>query len=371
MTSARSLVLAVFLLGTSSACDRKPAPTDAAPESATSKTSSAKTDAAEPKHSVDGMTFPTLGPVPIPEDKPQTEAKVRLGHQLFFDTRLSVDGSRSCYSCHQNEQGTGGATPLAIGAGDKPLPRHSPVLWNVAYLPALYWDGRASSLEAQALAAWAGGNMGVGQDGLAKKAEEIGKIEGYAAQFKEVFPDRGATPETIVEALSAYERTLVCNDTAYDKYAAGDKSALTDEQKQGLELFMGKAACATCHAPPHFTTATAGQGAFFNTGVGFAGKELADVDVGRKKVTNNDADFASFKPPTLRNVTKTAPYFHDGSAATLEEAVRFMASGGHDNPQKSPLLTDRKLTDGELKQLLAFLSALDCGGTLEAPELPR
>lgn len=362
------------------ACERKPSPettgtaasSTSAPHPGTAASPGAVAAAApDPVATLDGMQLPTLGPVPIPDDRPQTEAKVALGQQLFFDSRLSVDGSRACYTCHQNEQGTGGSTPLAIGAGDKPLTRHSPVLWNVAYLPALYWDGRADSLEAQAKGAWAGGNMGVGKDKLDAKAKEIGKIPGYAKAFKEAFPERGATPDTIVEALSAYERTLVCNDTAYDRYAAGDKNALSREQKQGLALFMGKAACATCHAPPHFTSAALGQGIYFNTGVGYAGKKPEEVDVGRKQVTGADADMGSFKPPTLRNVTRTAPYFHDGSAPTLEAAVRFMAEGGHDNPNKTPLLSDRKLSGTELQHLLAFLTALECGGRLEAPELPK
>lgn len=346
------------------ACDRKQ---DSPKDDKVTK-AAAKSD--DPVAAADAMKLSVLGPVPIPEDRPQTQAKIELGHRLFFDERLSVDGSRSCYSCHQNEQGTGGETPLAVGAGGKPLPRHSPVLWNVAYLPALYWDGRASSLEAQARGAWAGGNMGVGEENLAAKAAEIGKIPGYAARFAEAFPEEGATPETIVQALSAYERTLVCKDTAYDRYAAGDKEALTAEQKEGLVLFMGKGGCGTCHAPPHFTTAVAGEGVFFNTGVGVAGVKPEEVDVGRKKVTERDEDFAAFKPPTLRNVTKTAPYFHDGSAKTLQEAVRFMASGGHDNEHKSPLLADRQLTDTEIERIITFLSALDCPQKLERPELP-
>ena len=125
----------------------------------------------------------------LPADAKRAE-KVALGHALFFDKRLSVDGSRSCYSCHQNEDGNGGHDPLAIGPGDKPLPRHSPVIWNVGYYQnALYWDGRAATLEDNAKAAWAGGNMGVGKENLEKKAEEIGKIAGYKKLFKAAFPE--------------------------------------------------------------------------------------------------------------------------------------------------------------------------------------
>ncbi|MBK7757334.1 MAG: cytochrome-c peroxidase [Deltaproteobacteria bacterium] len=179
-----------------------------------------------------------LGAMVIPSDNPQTDAKVKLGHQLFFDSRLSKDGSRSCYSCHLNEDGNGGHDPLAVGAGGKVLTRHSPVIWNVGYLGAYYWDGRSDSLEAQATAAWAGGNMGVGKDNLGAKAAEIAAVAGYAAQFNEVFPGEGVTPTTIVKALSAYERTLVCDDTAFDRYAKGDAAALNDAQRAGLERLL-------------------------------------------------------------------------------------------------------------------------------------
>lgn len=312
-----------------------------------------------------------LGTMPIPEDNPMSEAKIKLGHQLFFDKRLSVDGSRSCYSCHQNEHGNGGQEPTAIGAKDKKLPRHSPVIWNVGYLHKFYWDGRSDSLEAQAEAAWAGGNMGVGKDKLEAKAKEIGKIPGYKAQFDAVFPGKGATPQTIVQAIAAYERTLICNDTAYDRFAKGDKNALDAEQKKGLELFMGKGGCVACHAPPFFSSAFFGkEAAFFNTGAGIEGKKEEEVDVGRFAVTKQDADWAAFKPPSLRNVAKSAPYLHDGSKQTLEEVVRFMASGGFKNKNLSPLMTDKKLSDEEIRALVKFLHALDCPGKLEEPTLP-
>jgi cytochrome c peroxidase len=312
-----------------------------------------------------------LGTMPVPADNPQTDAKVALGHQLFFDARLSVDGSRSCYSCHQNENGNGGKEPLAIGAGNKQLTRHSPVIWNVGYLPAFYWDGRSATLEAQATAAWAGGNMGVGKENLEKKAAEIAAIEGYAEQFKAVFPDAGVTPDTIVKAIAAYERTLICDATAWDRHQAGDAGALTEQQKRGLETFNGKGACVACHAPPHFSTAYGVPGGvYFNVGVGTEGKPEAEVDVGRMVVTNAATDWAAFKPPSLRNASKSAPYFHDGSAATLEDAVRRMASGGTPNKNLTPLMVDRALSDAEISDLVAFLGALDCEKTLEAPTLP-
>ncbi|HEY4157467.1 MAG TPA: cytochrome c peroxidase [Polyangiaceae bacterium] len=310
-----------------------------------------------------------LGKMPIPEDNPQSDAKIELGHQLFFDKRLSVDDSRSCYSCHMNEDGNGGHDPVAIGAKDKKLTRHSPVIWSVGYLPKLYWDGRSDSLEAQGTAAWAGGNMGVGKDKLEDKAKELAKIAGYKKQFDKVFPGKGLTPETVIQAISSYERTLVCNDTAYDKYAKGNKSALNEEQKRGLEIFMSKAVCITCHTPPFFSIAYLSKdGAFFDVGVGVEGKDEKDVDVGRMSVTKQATDWAAFKPPSLRNVSKSPPYFHDGSKATLEEAVRFMAGGGFANKNRTPLLTDKKLSDSEIKSIVSFLGALDCNTKLVQPK---
>ena len=371
-------ILLAVLTGVSLGCAKKseeaakPGEPTAAAKASADAAQAAAVAAAEaqmvPK--ADDMNLPSdLGAVKAPADNPSSEEKVDLGHQLFFDKRLSGDNSRACYSCHQNEDGTGGKDPIAIGAGEKKLTRHSPVIWNVGYLPRLYWDGRSKTLEEQGTAALVGGNMGVGKDNLEKKAQEIGKIAGYKKQFAKVFPGKGATPETIVQALSAYERTLVCNDTTFDRYAKGDKKQLNDNQKKGLELFMGKAQCTACHTPPFFSTAYIVQdGAYFNAGVGFEGKKEDEVDVGRKKVTNDDANFAAFKVPTLRNVSKSAPYFHDGSKKTLEEAVRFMAGGGFKNAHLSPLLGDRHLTDDEIKAIVEFLGALDCQVALAEPK---
>lgn len=317
---------------------------------------------------IDSLTLPTVPDMPIPKDKPQSAEKIELGRQLFFDKRLSSDGSLSCYSCHQDEQGSGGKDPIAIGANNKPLTRHSPVLWNVGHLPAFYWDGRADSLEAQAKGAWAGGNMGVGTENLDKKAKEIAALPEYQAQFKKVFPDQKASADLVVEAISAFERTLECKDTAYDKYAAGDKAALSPEQKAGLELFMGKGMCTACHAPPFFSSAYFGKGTFYNVGIGTKDVPEDKVDIGRMKVTESEQDWAAFKIPTLRNVTKSAPYFHNGSTATLKEAVQIMASGGHDNKNKNPLMSDKKLSDTEVDSIIVFLGALECQGRIQVAQ---
>jgi cytochrome c peroxidase len=281
---------------------------------------------AEPGKSGDGAWAWSLPkglsePPPVPADNPMSAAKVALGHALFMDKRLSGDGSRSCYSCHQNELGAADGRALALGAGDQPLTRNTPTIWNVGYhANGLYWDGRAPTLEAQATGALAGGNMGVGKEGLEAKAKEIGALPEYAAQFVAVFGLADASEvsmDHVVMALSAYERTLLCGDTAFDK------DELSEAAQRGWDLFRGKASCSTCHSGDNFS-----DGAYHNIGLSHdeLGGLLADADPGRSKPSGDEADQYKFRTPTLRNVAKTAPYFHNGSVATLEEVVAYMAA---------------------------------------------
>jgi cytochrome c peroxidase len=350
------------------ACDRRqePSQTKRAPVAAPAAPAAAPVEGTLPSPPK------ALGKPREPKDNPTTVEKVALGRQLFFDKRLSEDGTLACYSCHLNEDGTGGHDPIAVGPRGKKLTRHAPVLWNVAYLPRLYWDGRADSLEAVSRGALAGGNMGVGEENLDAKAKEIEAIAGYKERFDAVFPGEGVTVDTVTRALATYQRTLFCGGTAWDRFDSGDASALTDAQKAGWKLFTGKAACNQCHTPPFFSDAyTVEQGVYHNAGVGIEGRKKDEVDPGRARVTENPSDWAAFKTPSLRNVSKSPPYFHDGSAATLEQAVRFMAGGGFPNENLDSRFIDRKLTDEEVSQLVAFLEALTCDGTLEEPaELP-
>lgn len=368
MRSSNAILLSVL---TVVACSKETSKDQAAPAKTVQAGATVATESSgKPKAAVARVPTPpqALGPLNIPKENPLSAEKIALGHRLFFDKRLSVDGSRSCYSCHQNEQGTGGELPLAVGAQDKQLTRHAPVMWNVAYLPRFYWDGRADSLEAQALGAWAGGNMGVSKELLQKKADELGALPEYKDAFLKAFPTEGATPDTVAKALASYERTLFCADTAFDAFASGQKDALTEEQKKGWELFTGEANCHSCHTPPFFSDAyTSQQGAYHNAGVGFEGKKAAEVDVGREAISKMASDHGAFKTPSLRNVSKTAPYFHDGSVARLEDAVRFMAGGGYKNPNLDSKFADKKLNDDQVQALVAFLGALECKGTLEEP----
>ncbi|MDC0717554.1 cytochrome-c peroxidase [Nannocystis bainbridge] len=290
----------------------------------------------------------------VPADNPMTAAKVELGHQLFMDKRLSVDGTRSCYSCHQNELGNADGRAKALGPGDKLLARNTPTIWNVAYHTAHYWDGRAASLEKQAIGAWKGGNMAVGEDKLAAKAAEIGALPEYAPAFAREFgleAGEPVLPEHVAKALSAYERTLLCGATAWDK------NSMNEAQQRGWELFRGKGSCTTCHSGDNFS-----DDLYHKMGIG-----LSDAgegpDKGRMDATKDPADLYKFRTPTLRNVTRTAPYFHDGSVTDLRAAVKTMA-GGPKRPDLDPNYADRNLSDAEIDDLVAFLGALDCPGSL-------
>ncbi len=286
--------------------------------------------------------------------------KVALGRQLFFDKRLSADGTRSCYSCHVCEHGLTDGKPVAEGALGKVLTRSSPSLWNIAYHTEFYWDGRSPSLERQAMAAWTGGNMGANAEEVVGTLNEI---EGYRVQFQEVFGE-GATPDNVVASISAYERvSLFCGETAYDLWRGGDETAVNDGAKKGAELFVGKAGCGTCHSGVLFTDMK-----YHNVGIGMDAEE---PDPGRAKVTGDEAHTGAFKTPSLRDVSRSAPYFHNGSAATLEEAVDIMLEGGIDNPYiDSENLKKVELTGEERANLIEFLKTLDCPCDLTEPELP-
>jgi cytochrome c peroxidase len=299
----------------------------------------------------------------IPVDNPLTPEKVALGRQLFFDERLSFDGSRSCYSCHVCEKGLTDGLGKAIGAGNKQLTRSSPTLWNIGYHKEFYWDGRSPSLEKQAMAAWQGGNMGA-KDHEQEIVGKINALTGYRSQFQKVFGGE-ATAENIMMAITAFERTIISGDTAWDKFRAGDQSALSEEAKRGWQVFQD-AKCTNCHDGVLLTDQQ-----YHNVGVGMD-KPEAEQDKGRFVKTQKPEDTGAFKTPTLRDIAESAPYFHDGSAATLEDAVDFMLGGGRDNPYLDKKnLEKRTITKEQRADLLAFLRALNVDCKLTEPQLPQ
>jgi cytochrome c peroxidase len=302
-------------------------------------------------------TASPLGASPAPADNPDTPAKVALGAQLFYDPRLSSTGAMSCEGCHYRALGWTDTLRLSTRATGVVNTRHTPTLYNVGHQTSWYWDGRATTLEGQIAAAWKS-QLGANTE---RVSAAVNAVPAYRAQFTAVFSD-SASEGRIAQALASYVRTLNSGSSAWDRFQAGDRRALTAEQQAGWQLFIGKAGCAACHVPPRFA-----DGLFHNIGLE-GGK--ATPDRGRAVVTKDAKDERAFKTPTLRSVALSKPYFHDGSAATLEAAVRYMASGGGADAAKSPLLADRQLTDAEVRQLVAFLQSLTSLEPAPRPQVP-
>jgi cytochrome c peroxidase len=303
-----------------------------------------------------------LPPVPVPADNPQTEAKVRLGRQLYFDPRLSIDNSVSCASCHAPELGWADNIPFSDGVNKAFGNRNAPTVLNAAYLPFQFWDGRAKTLEDQALGPIQ--NPVEMNMPMNVALDRLKSIPGYVQQFKAVF-GTGPTPEGLAKAIAAFERTVLSTDSAYDKALRGDTKALTAAADRGRAVFTGKGRCVACHSGPNFT-----DGRFHNIGVGF--KNGAFADAGRYGVTKDAKDMGAFKTPGLRSVVQTPPYFHDGSAKSLDEALGVIDAGGTPNPNFDPMFGPRRLTPVERAGLLEFLKALT-GAPLkiQAPALPK
>jgi cytochrome c peroxidase len=301
-----------------------------------------------------------LGTVPIPPDNPSTPEKVALGKLLFFDPRLSGGNRIACASCHQPAKGLSDGLPRSMGASGE-LSRNAMTLWNVAYMHALHSDGNRATLEDQVDKAIPGPAMGKPYPAL---LAELGAIPQYRERFQRAFPD-GITEGNIAKAIAAFERTLLTFDSPYDRYRAGDKGALSGEQKQGMALFFSpRTGCSSCHVAPLFT-----DNAWHNLGVPQAGPKA--VDNGRADVTHDPADTGAFKTLTLRNVALTGPYMHDGVFGTLDQVVAFYAGGGGPSPHKSPLMKPLDLSPSEQKALVAFLEALtDPTAKVTPPGLP-
>ncbi len=300
---------------------------------------------------------------PIPADNPMTPEKVELGKMLYFDTRVSKDGTISCATCHDPKHGWAENRPTSTGIFGQKGGRNAPTVINAAYATSQFWDGRAASLEEQAVGP-VGNPIEMGSS-MAETVKRLSKIPEYRRRFKQVF-GTGVTEEGFAKAIAAFERTVLSGNSPYDRFQAGDKEALTEAQKRGLRIFE-KAGCANCHTPPLFSNYE-----FHNAGVD---AHKPKPDEGRKLVTKNDEDMGAFRVPPLRDVAKTAPYFHDGSAETLEEAVALMAAGGKDNPHRSSdfdAVREAKLTAQDRMDLVEFLKALSGDYPIvEPPKLPK
>ncbi|HLZ35980.1 MAG TPA: cytochrome c peroxidase [Nitrospira sp.] len=315
---------------------------------------------------IDGVTVPDIGPLPTSTPTPSTnlqyKAKIDLGKQLYFDGRLSKNGAISCAFCHN--PGTGFADPrqTSIGINGGVGGRQAPTVYNTAFNHVQFWDGRARSLEEQSIGPIQNPiEMGETHENVVRK---LAKIKGYQQQFRAVF-GTDVNLQDIANAIAAYERTVTSTNSAFDKYTAGDQKAMDEAAVRGLALFKGKARCILCHNGPNFT-----DNQFHNLGVPQVGPMKEDL--GRFYVTKTEKDRGAFKTPTLRSITETAPYMHDGAFKTLEETVEFLNSGGGANQNLSPLIKPLNLTPEERGDLVAFLKALTGEAIkFEMPKLPK
>lgn len=294
----------------------------------------------------------------IPDDNqlkgPTGAAKVDLGKHLYFDKRLSVDNTVSCASCHAPDKGWSNGADVATGVEGKKGGRSSPTIINRLFSKAQFWDGRAASLEEQALGPIANPiemNLPV-----AEAVKRVAAIDGYKAKFTAAFGDAEVTDARIGQAIASFERTIVSGNSPFDKWQAGQKDALSESAARGRAIFFdnNKGRCSICHAGSNFTDEK-----FHNIGVGGDQADFATAHAGRFEVTKNPADLGAYKTPTLRNIADTAPYMHDGSEATLEDAVEFYVKGGHPNAANlDKEMKKLELTDQDKKDLVEFMKAL-------------
>lgn len=301
-----------------------------------------------------------------PADNPITPEKVALGKQLFFDGRLSRDGTVSCNSCHDLQAAGADSKPVSTGVGGAQGSRNSPTVWNSALHGAQFWDGRARSLEEQAKGPLTN-PVEMAMPSEDAVVARVKAIPGYVRQFDAVFGKDGVTIDNIAKAIAAYERTLVSGASAFDTFRFADRSALTQSQWEGLQTFR-EVGCTQCHMGPDFAgppPLARGSG-FYQRFPRFPGGPLAAEyklldDPGRMAASGQAADLNVWRVPSMRNVALTAPYFHNGQVPTLEEAVQVCAEGG----------LNRVLDKAQVQAITAFLGSLS--GSLppqQAPQLP-
>jgi len=301
-----------------------------------------------------------LGDIPIPEDNPMSPEVLELGKALFFDPRLSGNNQVSCSTCHEPELGYGDGKPTFDKYGGGQGERNSPTVINSGYYQTNFWDGRAESLEEQALGPIE--NPNEMNQPLAELIEELATVQGYQERFQAAFPD-GLTAENIAKALAAFQRQIVVKDTPFDRFMQGEMDALTPQEVRGLDLFAGKAMCITCHNGPNLS-----DNQYYNIG-------LNTEDQGRFAVTGEETDMGRIRTPSLYGITHTAPYMSNGSIDSLAEVIDYYDRGGDNHPNKSffmkQFMSPIGLTDEEKADLLAFLKTL--GGNppvFTKPELP-
>jgi cytochrome c peroxidase len=296
---------------------------------------------------------PPLGlpPVPVPESNPLTPAKIALGERLFFEQGLSADRSISCASCHLPTRFFSDDKPLSVGVSGYLGMRNAPPLSNAAYASHLMWDGRATTLEDQIRYP-----LMHPREMRNSPARAVGYLAAdpvYRQMFKDAFGDGEIVWDQVAKAIASYERTLLSGNSAFDRYMAGDQTALSPPARHGYELFNGAAGCSACHLyskeSPFFSDFD-----FHNTGLSWA----ASPDLGRYEISKVREDKGAFRTPMLRNVGRTGPYMHDGRIASLPEVVEFYSRGGEDNPFLDARIHPLDLSAPDRADLVAFLESL-------------
>jgi cytochrome c peroxidase len=287
--------------------------------------------------------FPAL---PVPADNALTDARVSLGKRLFYDTQLSRTREVACGSCHLADHAFADPRPLSIGVDGQPGTRNAPSIVNLAYNTSFFWDGGAPTLEQQAI-----GPIINPVEMDMKIGDVVARLETdptYVDEFKHAYDTR-PSPGALTKALASFMRTIVSGDSRYDRFQRGERGALNESERRGMDIFNGeRGECFHCHVGFNFT-----NNGFRNNNL-YAQYE----DIGRARVTELDSDIGKFKVPTLRNVALTAPYMHDGSLATLEDVVEHYSSGGHESETSDPTIRPLNLTADEKRDLVAFLTAL-------------
>jgi cytochrome c peroxidase len=307
----------------------------------------------------------------VPPSNPLTKAKVELGKQLYFDPRVSLNGTVSCATCHNPDKGWADGMSSSVGIDGQVGGRSAPTVLNTAYGRSMFWDGRAPSLEGQAQGPIQN-PIEMGNQSYKQIIERLRTISSYREQFQKVF-GTDVTLDGFAKAVAAFERaTALSGNSAYDKYNFGDLKALTDSQKRGMVLFglrlspdddfkanvvLKKADCTSCHVAFNFTDEQ-----FHNLGIGWDEKQGKYADLGRFVIDSigakNPASYGAFKTPTVRDAESTAPYMHDGSLATLEQVVEHYNKGGNPNPALDKEIKKLNLTDQEKADVVAFMKAL-------------
>lgn len=347
-------------LATLAACASKTPPTETAAGALTGVEALEAENPVKPLPTLPLGLSQTFEELPEPP-KPET---VRLGRWLFYDKRLSKDGTVACATCHRPENAFSEPTPVSTGIAGQKGGRKAPSFTNQAWTiyPNFFWDGRADSLEAQAVGPIANPiEMGHTHEAVVAALQQTS----YTKYFQQAFGSPEITIQKVAKAIADYERTRVSGNSVADKMADGDETAGNEQIKQGKALFFGKAECNQCHLGQNFTDSL-----FHNLGIGWDESKKAFKDEGRSAISKKKEDTGAFKTPGLRDITKHAPYMHDGSIATLKEVVQHYNKGGNKNPYLSPKIRPLNLTDAEVDAVVAFMQALDGEGYLDtAPTL--